>query len=93
MVSDVLTSAKGTTFYVLTVAGEHGVSPPTVRSHTPTGDQNADEGQEEQGKEKAFMTDVAPKDGEEEEEEEEVSPPYIDAVDVPDSLIMHIKKQ
>ncbi|XP_046582645.1 coiled-coil domain-containing protein 180-like [Haliotis rubra] len=79
-VSEVLSTERGTTFYVLTVAGEHGIplsseaSPksvpatPTKRSLTP-----------------AFMT--------EEQTNDDNMPEYIKNVDISSSLLIEIRKK
>lgn len=77
--SEVLTSAKGTTFYVLTVAGEHGVPPPSPKSQK-------DEAPEKAGE--TFVTEAPPK-----EEAEEELPDYIKVANVSNSLLNDVKKQ
>ena len=70
-VSEVLNTAKGTTFYVLKVAGEHGV--PAEKS----------KGEGKKGS-PVFMTEVEVSDD---------KPEYLKTIDLPQSLLMEIKKR
>jgi hypothetical protein len=63
IVDQVLTSTKGTAFYILTVAGEHGVQEESAAEH------------------------------EDETAAPESLPPYIQTINVPDSIIKAVKKQ
>ena len=71
-VSEVLSTAKGTTFYVLTVAGEHGISA-----------EKSKEGEKKPGS-PAFMTEV---------KTPEEKPSYLRKIEIPEALLMEIKKK
>lgn len=83
VVSEVLSTTKGTTFYVLTVAGEHGI-PPEQDEQNPAGDTQETVAQDAG----TFLTEApsgekgGPSD----------KPEFIQSVDVPDDLIMEVKK-
>ena len=95
-VTEVLQTERGTTFYVLTVAGEYGV-PEDAEGEDKDKEAGADKGDDEPlAVGGAFVTEVPPaeKEGaeEEEEEEEEFKPEYISCVDIPLSDILEVKK-
>ena len=70
-VSEVLSTAKGTTFYVLTVAGEHGISAEKSKVDQKPGSP-------------AFMTEV---------KTPEEKPSYLRKIEIPEALLMEIKKK
>ena len=93
-VTEVLQTERGTTFYVLTVAGEYGV-PEDAEGEDKDKEAGADKGDDEPlAVGGAFVTEVPPaeKEGAEEEEEEEFKPEYISCVDIPLSDILEVKK-
>ena len=92
-VTEVLQTERGTTFYVLTVAGEHGV-PEDVEGEDKDKEEGADKGDDEPlAVGGAFVTEVPPAEKEgAEEEEEESKPEYISCVDIPLSDILEVKK-
>lgn len=81
VVAEILSTEKGTTFYVLTVAAEHDALTESEESETTGagGKPSAEAG--------AFMTEVATL-----AEEYESKPQYISSVDIPLSHIVDVKK-
>ena len=80
-VAEVLSTAKGTAFYVLTVAGDHGIPP---ESDAPASDGKTED--RTSPDQTAFLTEVEVK------EKDEEKPVYIQSVDVADSVILQVKK-
>ena len=78
-ISEVLQTSKGTTFYVLTVAGEHGIPP----EKSPA--READK--QEDGGTSAFLTEVSNLSG-----EQDRKPDYIRNIDIPESVLVDVKK-
>lgn len=77
--SEVLQTKKGTTFYVLTVAGEHGI--PAEKPATQ------DTEKQEKAGTSAFMTEVSNMSS-----EADRKPDFIKTIDVPESVLIDIKK-
>ena len=78
-VNEVLSTNKGTLFYVLTVAGEHGIPP----------DKPADKENQPGPGTSAFMTEVSGLS----EVDTSSRPDYLKSIDVKDAFLIEIKKQ
>lgn len=85
-VSEVLSTERGTTFYVLTVAGEHGIPQDSPRSvpGTPT-KKSKPATPPKRSLTPAFMTEEAIVD--------DNMPEYIKSVDIPSSLLIEVRKK
>nr|KAG5705811.1 hypothetical protein BaRGS_027470 [Batillaria attramentaria] len=84
-VADILSTEKGTTFYVLTVAGEHDVPKEDAEKMEKDDAADGDEPSSEGG---TFMTEAEDSG----EREEESKPPHISSVDIPQTHIVDVKK-
>ena len=91
-VAEILRTERGTTFYVLTVAGDHGV-PEDAEGETKEKEAGDKDDEEPPANGGAFVTEAPPAEGKGEAEVvEESKPEYISCVDIPLSNIVEAKK-